>query len=132
MKRGKLRSVAHNIADSLANGNGFLIGLYFTDIFGEATRAPNGFITVDFLTGTSSGGRPSLDLARAIHLYRAALPALCERHGVEHSEFTALTVRYGTDIKYGVHARIEVSDRHGRHFVDRYLGWPLRRVRDRQ
>ncbi len=52
MKFDELRSIGHNIADSLASGTGLLIGIYGTDIFGEASRSPERFITVDFLTGT--------------------------------------------------------------------------------
>jgi hypothetical protein len=51
-----LESIAHNVADSLGSGIGMLVGRYEMDIFGEANRSPEGFIVVDFLTGTSSGG----------------------------------------------------------------------------
>ncbi len=33
MKLGELKSLGHNIADSLASGVGVLIGVYVTDIF---------------------------------------------------------------------------------------------------
>ena len=36
MKFDELRSIGHNIADSLASGIGLLIGYYQMDIFGEA------------------------------------------------------------------------------------------------
>jgi hypothetical protein len=47
MKFDELRSIAHNIADSLASGNGFLIGVYDMHLFGEASQSPEGFMTVD-------------------------------------------------------------------------------------
>lgn len=82
MKFGQLRAIGHNIADSLADGHGFLIGLYYINIFGEADRASERHIEINFLTGTWSGGRPSHSLAKAFRLYAEALPAFCEKHGV--------------------------------------------------
>ena len=78
MKFGVLRCIGHNVADSLADGNGFLIGMYSMDVFAEAKQSRDGFIKVDFLTGTSSGGLPSYSLARAFELYAKALPSFCE------------------------------------------------------
>ena len=57
MKHDQIRSVAHNIASSLASGTGLLIGMYEMNVFGEAASSPEGFIKIDFLTGTTSGGR---------------------------------------------------------------------------
>jgi len=39
------------VADSFASGIGIPIGVYATDVFGEAEESPDGFITVDFLNG---------------------------------------------------------------------------------
>jgi hypothetical protein len=53
-KQAPLRlAIGHNIADSLGSGVGLPIGVYFTDVFGEASRLPEGFIVIDFLTGKS-------------------------------------------------------------------------------
>jgi hypothetical protein len=49
MKHAELRSIVHNVADSLASGIGLMIGVYNSDTFGEAARSPSGLITVDFL-----------------------------------------------------------------------------------
>ena len=68
MKHDQLRSIAHNIADSLASGIGLLIGVYEMDIFGEASTSKQGFITVDFLNGTTAGGTASDSLMKAIQL----------------------------------------------------------------
>ncbi len=35
MKHAVLKSVAHNIADSLASGIGLMIGIYEMDVFGD-------------------------------------------------------------------------------------------------
>lgn len=128
MKFGVLTSVGHNIADSLASGIGLMIGYDVTDIFKEASSNPEGFITVDFLTGTATGGVPSPDLAWTIREYAKALPGLCERHGVEISEFAKLTARYGVDRIYGGHFTVTVEDRIGRASVDRFVGVPGRKV----
>lgn len=42
MKFDTLRSIGHNIADSLGSGIGLLIGVYEMDVFGEAAGAPDG------------------------------------------------------------------------------------------
>ena len=128
MKFDELRSIGHNIADSLASGIGLLIGVYEMDIFGEATRSPEGFITVDFLTGTSAGGIPSPSLARAIALYRDALALLCGKHGTTPSVFRELTARYSIG-SYGKHFLVTIADHHGHRSVDEYVGSPGRRVR---
>jgi hypothetical protein len=131
MKFGELKSVGHNIADSLASGIGLLIGVYRMDIFGEAVRTPDGFIDVDFMTGTT-GAQVSPELARAIGLYREALRRLCDRHGVEAAAFRTLSARYGVDARYGGHFTVTIEDRNGRRSVDRYLGVPGRRIRTRR
>src|SRR2546423_13447490 len=95
MKHSALRSMAHNIADSLADGLGFPIGVFRTDVFDEASRSPEGQITVDFLNGTVKGARASAQLTTAVSLYSTqALAVFCEKHGVPLSSFRELTVRY--------------------------------------
>ena len=44
MKFSQLRAIGHNIADSLADGNGFLIGHYDMQLFEEVGRSSEGFI----------------------------------------------------------------------------------------
>ena len=82
MKHNQLRAIGHNIADSLASGVCLLIGCYDIDVIGEARKSSEGFITVDFLKGITSGGPASETLAKAVTLYRGALLTLCERHRV--------------------------------------------------
>jgi hypothetical protein len=132
MKFGDLKSIGHNIADSLASGIGLLIGYYETDIFGEASRTPEGYIVVDFLNGTTEGGKPSPSLANAISLYRHALRNLCHRHGVEVSAFKTLKVRFAVDRVYGGHFTVTVESHTGRISTDSYLGVPGKRIRTRR
>ena len=120
MKLGILKSVGHNIADSLSTGIGLMIGWYRMDIFEEAARSPEGFIEVDFLTGKTSGGEPSASLARAVELYAEALPALCERHGAEPAAFRRLTARF-SGLGHPMHRFVvTVEDQQGRCAVDEY------------
>jgi len=62
MKFDDLRSIGHNIAISVGGGVSFLAGEYGLDVFGDASRSPEGFLTVDFLKGTSTGATPSPSL----------------------------------------------------------------------
>jgi hypothetical protein len=66
MKFDQLRSIGHNIADSLASGIGLPIGFHETNVFAEAKRQTGqAVIIIDFLTGTcASGLRPLPSLAR--------------------------------------------------------------------
>jgi hypothetical protein len=131
MKFNVLRSIGHNMAHSLASGCGLLIGVYDMDVFGEAARSAEGFITVDFLTGKCIGAKPSPVLARAVVLYREVLAILCVREKVSPSAFKTLTARYWTD-QLGVHLGrrflVTIEDEKGRQAVDEYLGMTGRRV----
>ena len=128
MKFADLRSIGHNIADSLAGGCSFLVGAYDLDIFGEAVRSPEGFITVDFLTGTSSGGATSPSLARSIARYPDALAKLCDRHGASPSAFRVLTARYSTD-RSGRRFVVTIEDEKMRRANDEYHGSPGARAK---
>ena len=131
MKLGELKSIGHNIADSLASGIGFLIGIATTDIFFEASSSTDGYIVVDFLSGSTTSGEASLELKRVISQYRDALPSLCKKHGCELGEISVLTARYGVDAVYGRHFTVTVQGLDGRQSTDRYLGVPGKRLRKR-
>lgn len=129
MKFDQLRSIGHNIADSLASGIGIPIGIYTTDMFAEARRQTGqDFIVVDFLAGTCTSGTPSASLARAIALYRDALADLCKKHRTSPSAFRKLTARYSIDA-LGRRFIVTVEDIYGHHADDEYIGIPGRRVR---
>ncbi|MGV2068410.1 hypothetical protein [Agrobacterium sp. 22-226-1] len=127
MKFGELKSIGHNIADSLASGIGLMIGVYDMDVFAEAAQSTEGYISVDFIAGTSSGVQPSASLAKAISLYAQALDELCQRHGVSAGAFRELTARYSRDV-HGSRFVVTVADRNGRRSTDEYLGTPGIRV----
>lgn len=126
VKHKVLTSIAHNLADSLASGMGFMIGVYEMDVFGEAARSPEGFIEVDFLTGATQGGPPSRSLAKAISLYADTLPDLCKKQGLSISDYGKLTARYGGRWPHQT-VVIEVQDRNGKVSSDTYVGNPLAR-----
>ena len=125
MKFDQLRAIGHNIADSLADGNGFLIGHYDMRLFEEVGQSAEGFIEVDFLTGTSSGGRPSPALARAFLLYCGVLPLLCQKHGISGAVFRQLRTRFFAGRRFTV----TVEDNEGRCVTDDYAGSPGRRIK---
>ena len=129
MKFGELKSIGHNIADSLASGIGLMIGVYEIDVFGEARTSSAGFIEVDFLNGETSGGAPSKKLQRAIELYRDQLDSLCKRHGTRREIFEVLKARYATDKVYGPFYTVEIADHSGRSATDKFIGVPGRRLR---
>ena len=128
MRFGELRSIAHNIADSLASGYSQLVGLYELNVFGEAAANPQGFIEVDFLTGTTIGSPVSAVLGEAIIRFREALPGLCRKHHVSETAFQQLQARY---CGKGLSATfvVKVQDIHGRTVVDTYVGYPGARPR---
>ena len=129
MKFGILKSIGHNIADSLACGNSFLIGYLAVDLFGEAAAAPEGFIEVDFLSGAVSGGKPSDELALAASRYaKEALPDLCKRQGTDVSAFRQLSARFSRD-HTAMRFTVTVVDQSGRRSTDGYMGLPGRRPR---
>lgn len=127
-----LKSVGHNIADSLASGIGMLIGVYDMDVFAEAAASAEGFIGVDFLTGSMTGSPASPTLRHAVDLYRGALPTLCAKQGVEFSKIAAVSARFGSDIVYGRHFTVTVRDDQGRSSTDQYVGTPGRRLAQRR
>ena len=131
MKLGKLKSVGHNIADSLASGIGLMIGVYQMNVFAEAEAEDEGFVVVDFLAGSTTGRAVSEGFRDAVKLYRDALPDLCAKHGVAPSAFRTLAVRYGTDRVYGPHFTVTVEARDGTRSTDRYVGVPGKRLRSR-
>jgi hypothetical protein len=129
-KHDELRSIAHNVADSLANGIGVLIGVYEMYVFEEANRSKEGYITVDFLSGTTTGAIPSASLADAIGKYRDALPGLCASHGASVSLFRELTAKFASRNGYQNTVLVTIEDQNGRRSTDEYAELPLRRTKE--
>jgi len=127
MKIGELTSFGHNVADSLASGICFMAGIYSVDIHGEAAASVEGHITVDFLTGVTSGAHVSKDLGKAIKRYSELLPDLAKRHSIDISDIKALSARFGSDPVAGPHFLVTVETADGRRSVDQYAGLPGKR-----
>lgn len=106
-----------------------MVGYYAMDVFAEAAASAEGFILVDFLSGTTAGSPVSASLARAVCLYRDVLPEFCAKHGVELGDIHVLQVRFGTDAAYGRHFLVAVENASGRRSADRYFGVPGKRLR---
>lgn len=132
MQFATLKSLGHNIADSLASGIGMMIGVYDMDVFGEASAGRPGYIEVDFLLGTTSGSPSSRKLRKAITLYCKALPSFCERHGVDLNQVKAIRARFEVHPVAGRHFTVTVENARGKRSVDQYVGMPGRRLRRRE
>jgi hypothetical protein len=128
MKIGTLRTIAHNIADSLGSGCGLLIGVYDMNVYGEAKKNPRGVIAIDFLAARVIEGKVSRTLAFAIAKYRTALPNLCAKHDASIEDFKTLTARYSGDA-FNRRVVVTVRDRVGRCYVDEYIGIPARHIK---
>ncbi len=128
MKHAELRSIVHNVADSLASGIGLLIGVYEMDVFGEASRSPGGVLTVDFLHGSVVEGKASPSLVEAVSLYHAALAKLCSSAGGSVRELREAKVRYWSDYLRHRFAVI-IEDGAGRRSTTEYAGIPGQRVK---
>jgi len=128
MKHNQLVAIAHNLADSMACGLCFVIGMFEVRIFEEAARnAPSG-ITVDFLNGTITEGVASPSLSRAVELFREALPAFCEKHGASVDDFREMTVQFLANPQAPAFV-VTVGDRRGRRTETRYSGIASRRLK---
>ena len=97
VKHSAMRSIAHNLADSLSSGIGLLIGHYDLDIYGEAGQSGSGAIVADFIAGRVLNGDTSPSLTKAIYLYGEALNYLAAAHGGSREDFKELTVRFWSD-----------------------------------
>jgi hypothetical protein len=126
MKHAVLRSIAHNLADNMGGGCGFLIGYYTMDVFGDARRSSGGVLELDILTGLCVEGAPSEATLGAAALYSKALPDLCARQGASVEAFKLLRVRFRSDA-IGPSFEVIVEDAAGKRSVDRYVGWSCAR-----
>jgi hypothetical protein len=128
VKFKELEAIGHNIADSLASGVGLPIGVYFTDVFGEASRLKDGFIVIDFLSGKSASGNVSAELAGAVAMYRNALAALREKHDTSISSFSQISVRCSM-INSRRSMLVTVGDHLGHSSTKEYEGFSGRRTK---
>ena len=124
MKHDQLRSIAHNLADSLTS-NCFIIGYASIDMIAEAKANADGEIVVDFLTG-SILGRGSPDLHHVMASFAKVIPDFCEKNGVDSADIAILTAKFSAR-GLGLRTEVVVVDHKGRRTTDRYDGIPLKR-----
>jgi hypothetical protein len=129
VKHDVLRSVAHNLADSLCSRAGLNLGFYATDIFEEARKSPEAFIRADLLNGNVIAGRASASLSQVVTLYRNILADVCAKHGASVSHFRTLTARFSVDARGTARVIVTVEDNHGRLSIDEYMDAPLRHIK---
>jgi hypothetical protein len=132
MKFDQLRSIAHNLADSLASGDSLLFGLFGgpkLSVPGAAFRSPDRCVVVDFLVGQVTVGEVSPELARVIADAPASLAFLCEKHRASPAMFHELTAKYKVDASEQFGYAVTIVDISGRRAVDEYVGIPGKRKR---
>lgn len=127
MKLGELTAFGHNVADSLASGMCFMIGLYTLDISAEAAASREGEIVVNFLTGETAGSPASAGIKHATGQFAQRLPELASQHGLDIGQIRVLSARFGTDKVAGRHFQVSVETADGRRSMDQYVGSPGRR-----
>jgi hypothetical protein len=128
MKHERLCAIAHNFADSMASGLGFVVGYCPTEVFEEAAGSPGGIIEIDFLRGTIVRGRPSDQLSSAAAIFGQAFPAFCSKNGAEVADFQSFLAAF--DARGGrCRTTLTVVDRNGRGSRTEFDGVPLRRLR---
>lgn len=122
MRFGTLRSIAHNLGDSIASGLGLPIGLYGYDIFAEARASVEGYVEIDFLRGQMAGAMPSNIMSEAILRYLDWLSTLAAKHGGSVSDFADLTIRFADASPYGPHFVVTIANHKGRQDTAVYHG----------
>lgn len=129
MKHDRLCSIGHNLADSLASGMCFIIGIWSTDVFGEAA-AGDGVIEVDFLNGQIVRGSCSKNLCSAVKRFAEVLPEFCRANGADVSDFAELSATFHAVTAASLEPRVsvKVTDRSGQHSSTQYAGMPLKRL----
>jgi len=134
MKLDQLRSIGHNIADSLASGDSLLFGFFEgprLSVFGAALDSPERCIEVDFLTGQATRGKVSPRLARVIAESPDALAYLCKKHSAAPAMFGELSASYSI-VGFGQYSfTVTVEDDRGRRALDEYVGMPGKRIQIR-
>ncbi|MBG6203667.1 hypothetical protein IWQ48_004827 [Labrenzia sp. EL_13] len=128
MKHRRILAVAHNYADSLACGVGFVVGHCSTDIFGEAAKNTDLCIEVDFLAGRVVTGNCSKTLAAALRLYKTGFEAFCVRSRVHRTDFSVFRARY-FQLPTAPRYTIFVKDRFGKSSSREYEGFSGKRVK---
>ena len=115
MKHSKLHGVAHNFAAGLAGGFSFVVAGYVirATVFAEAAATPDGVLVLDFLSGMVTGAGSGGNLEFAAGLNKAAFPAFCAKHRVDHSDCRVCVVRFISSYT-GNGFVITVEDRNGR------------------
>ncbi len=127
MKHGKLRSIAHNLADSLAGYVSLITGVYDLDLYKDAGQSPNGELVIDFLNNKIISGNPSPNLIKAVSRLQPEFNRLCESEKVSRINFrNAKAHFYANEIRCGF--TIIVEDNNGKITETDYSGIPAQRV----
>ncbi|MBT8457156.1 MAG: hypothetical protein HKO95_17730 [Rhodobacteraceae bacterium] len=128
MKHSELHAIAHNFADSLASGQGFVVGHYPTDVFADASSNPGRFLVVDFLTGQLDEGTASDQLLHALPVFRNEFKNFCQKHCASTSDFKEFKTRFEAGY-LGATYTVTITDVRGRRSAIEYKGFPGKRTK---
>ena len=128
VKHAVLRSIAHNLADSISSGCCLLISDHDIGVYDEAKQTEEKCITVDLLQGTVLEHGASIKLTSQIRQCSVALEGLARSQGASCREFTEITVRFWTN-ELTNRFSVSVRDRDGRRTTTEFTGRPGKRVR---
>jgi hypothetical protein len=131
MKHDQLRSIGHNLADSLASGSSLLFQIFGPDLFHAVRETPERCIVVDLLAGVVTAGRVPPSWDRVIARSPDALAHLCNKHGASPGMFFELTAHYSVGRLSECRTVLALTDNQGRRSQDTYVGMPGRRVMTR-
>ncbi|MGA0615863.1 hypothetical protein [Paracoccus sp. KR1-242] len=127
MKHGQLRSVAHNLADSLASGVSLITGFCDLHVYEDAMRSEGGVLTIDLLNGQVITGTPSPDLAAAVLRIPEEFDRLSRGKCLSRGECrSALAHFHANQVMHGF--TLVVEDSSGRVTETDFQGVPARRV----
>lgn len=119
MKFDTMRSIAHNLATSLASGCSALFGIYHDVVFQKAARTPTGRLTIDVLNATVSAGSATELFPNATQTFNTALARLCQHHAIPPTAFLRLEACFMTQPQ-GRRFTVTMQDQTGRFVTDEY------------
>ncbi len=123
MKHNRLHSVAHNFADSMSSGLGFVVGHCMTDVFSDAAANGEIGVIVDFLSGEIFAKNCSDELSDCVPQFHKAFPKFCEKHSVDVLDFRMFRVRFVSEQLYNYYL-VTIEDSRGKCSTRVYYGFP--------
>ena len=129
MKKSHLRSVVHNLTDSLSSECSTFLGYAYSGLWEHIDRLPAQRLEVDLLTGVSTPP-VSTELQQHLKNFAHEVPKFLRGQHCDLSELSALRVEFRRSLMAlpsRKEAIISIERTDGSKIVDRYVGDPLKR-----